>query len=112
MNLSFETRGEVLLTHVLDTRFEAGAADDFKKLMSEQVSQGRTRIVLDLSGVKFMDSGALGAILGVVKSLTPPGDLRLSGVKEPVRTVFRLTRLDKVLSLLPDEETAIASFGG
>ncbi len=111
MNLEFETQGDVLIARVLDGRFDAGGAEDFKQRLAEQVAAGRRRLVLDLSHVTFMDSGALGAVLGVLKSVPPPGDLRLAGVTNSVRTVFRLTRLDKVLSLHDDVAAAVASFG-
>ena len=99
MNLELETRGSVLVASVLDHRFDSASVGDFRSRIGEAVAAGATRIVLDLTPVRFMDSGALGSVLAVLKSLPPGGDLRLSGVHEPVRSVFRMTRLDKVVSI-------------
>lgn len=107
MNLELEPRGDVVVARIQDGRFVAGDAEDFKRKMAE----AGKRIVLDLGEVKFMDSGALGAVLGVLKSVQPAGDLRLASVQAPVRAVFRLTRLDKVLAIDPDVEASVAAFG-
>lgn len=111
MNLELESRGDVVVARVLDHRFVVGDAADFKRRLFESLESGGKRVVLDLSDVAFMDSGAIGAVLGMAKSLPQPGDLRLAAVQEGVKTVLRLTRLDKVLSIHPDVEAAVASWG-
>lgn len=111
MNLELQPRGDVVVARVLDHRFVVGDAADFKRRVSESLEAGGKRVVLDLSEVSFMDSGAIGAVLGMAKSLPQPGDLRLAAVRDSVKTVLRLTRLDKVLSLYPDVEAAVASWG-
>ncbi len=111
MNLSFEGHGEATVVRIQAPRFEAEAAEDFRKQLGEKISSGSSHFVLDLSGVRFMDSGALGAILSVVKSLPSTGDVRLAAVNDPVRTVLRLTRIDKVLSIFSTVDQALESFG-
>ncbi|MCC6129308.1 MAG: STAS domain-containing protein [Acidobacteria bacterium] len=111
MNLSFEGQGDVVVVRLLSSRFEAEASDEFRRRMTEYIASGASHFVLDLSAVKFMDSGALGAVLSVVKSLPSTGDLRLAAVNDPVRTVLRLTRIDKVLSIFDDVDDALRSFG-
>jgi anti-sigma B factor antagonist len=111
MNVEMETRGSVLVARVLDSRFDAASAGDFRLRMGEVVAAGSTKIVVDLSPVRFMDSGALGSVLAVLKTLPPGGDLRLSGVHEPVRGVFRMTRLDKVVAIDDTVDDAAAALG-
>ena len=110
MNLTIEKRDDCVLTRVQEPRFDAMAAPDFKARMSGVVAGGEPRVVLDLSPVQFIDSSAIAALLSVVKSVPPGSDLRLCGAQEQVRSVFRLTRLDKVLPLYETEEEATASF--
>ena len=111
MNLEMESHGSVLVARILDSRFDAASVADFRTRMGEAVAEGSSRIVLDLTPVRFMDSGALGSILAVLKTLPPGGDLRLAGVHEPVRGVFRMTRLDKVVSIDDTVEEAEAALG-
>ena len=109
MNLEMETRGRVLVARFLDPRFDAASVEDFRARMGGAIAGGAACIVLDLSPVRFMDSGALGSILAVLKTLPPGGDIRLSGVHEPVRSVFRMTRLDKVVGIDDTVEEAEAA---
>lgn len=111
MNLSFEGHDDVVVVRLLSSRFEAESSDEFRKRMTEHIAAGIQHYVLDLSAVKFMDSGALGAVLSIVKALPSTGDLRLAAVNESVLTVLRLTRIDKVLSIFDEVEDAIRSFG-
>ena len=76
------------------------------------VEQGRRRIVLDLSGVEFLDSTGLGTMVSLMKALGPEGDLALAGAQAPVRKLLTLTRLDRVFRLheTPDDaERALRS---
>lgn len=110
MNLTIEKREDCVLARVQEPRFDAVAAPDFKNRMSGVLSGGQQRVVLDLSPVQFIDSSAIAALLSVVKSVPQGSDLRLCGAQEQVRSVFRLTRLDKVIPLYETEEEALVSF--
>lgn len=69
-----------------------------RQSVAMEVDKGRTRVVLDLTDVAFVDSSGLGAIVGGLKSARQAGgDLRIASVGEQVRTVLELTNLDRVL---------------
>jgi anti-sigma B factor antagonist len=70
-------------------------------------------IVLDLSGVDFLDSTGLGVIIGILKRVrTQGGDLRLAGAPDRVRRVFEITRLDDILPMHADVDAAIEGARG
>ena len=58
------------------------------------IEAGHTRLVLDLSGVDFVDSSGLGAIVACLKRLGPRGDLAIAGARGAVSRLFTLTRMD------------------
>ncbi len=79
-------------------RINMVAAPALKILIEETVASGRTRIVVDLGEVSFIDSSGLGALISGLKTARQAGgDLRLAAVPEQVLTVLRLTNLDRVL---------------
>ena len=45
------------------------AAPEFKRLLAETIESGKVRIVVDLTDAAFMDSTALGVLLGALKRL-------------------------------------------
>jgi anti-sigma B factor antagonist len=61
-------------------------------------AEGRTHVVLDLTGTTFVDSSGLGALIGGLKAARAAGgDLRIAAVPPAVLTVLQLTNLDRVL---------------
>ena len=69
-------------------------------------------IVIDLSGVTFIDSMMLGAILGVTRQTRAKGISSCVVVDDPhVLRIFELTLLDRALALFPTVELALATRG-
>lgn len=79
-------------------RLNMVSAPRLKSLIDASVAEGHPRIVVDLTGVAFIDSSGLGALIGGLKSARQSGgDLRIAGAGEQVVSVLRLTNLDRIL---------------
>lgn len=79
-------------------RLNMVSARRLKELLSELVSDGTSRIVVDMAETTFLDSSGLGALIAGLKSARQAGgDLRIARPTASVQTVFQLTNLDKVL---------------
>jgi anti-sigma B factor antagonist len=99
--------GEVLVAKVLDDRIAADVAPRFKAHLAEYMSKGNHAIVLDLAQVSFIDSSGLGALVSSLKSMGKDGDLVVSGVRGPVASMFKLTRMDKVFRMFDNNDAAV-----
>ena len=65
-------------------------------------------LVLDLSAVSFLDSTALGTMVGAVRRLRETGgELRLVLPDSPARRIFELTSLDQVLEIRASRAAAM-----
>ena len=85
---------------------EAGAHPDDQ---SNGAGQGRGACQdRTLDQVDSIDSSGLGAIVAVMKVLGSDRKLELSNLSAKVRTVFRLTRMDAVMTIHDAVETALA----
>lgn len=70
----------------------------------------RKHLIIDLSGVDYMDSAALGMLVDVYKrAKTGRTRLSLIGMRDLVRSVFEITQLDHVFSIFSTEEEALRS---
>jgi anti-anti-sigma factor len=79
-------------------RLNMVSAPQLKTAVDEVVAEGGTHVVVDLSGVEFIDSSGLGAIVSGLKSLRQAGgDLRIAAAGEQVLAVLHLTNLDRIL---------------
>jgi anti-sigma B factor antagonist len=99
MQLLAEQRDGLLIVRSLDSRIDAAVAIQFKEQMRDLVRVAPPRVMLDLSGVTFLDSSGLGAVVAVMKLLGPDRRLELSGLTPTVEKVFRLTRMDTIFTI-------------
>lgn len=78
-----------------------------KDRLVELVEDGRPDVVIDLSGVGFVDSSGLGVLVGILRRAKErDGSVRLAGVREAVAKTFRITGLDKVFPMFATVDEA------
>jgi anti-anti-sigma factor len=59
------------------------------------VARRASHLVLDLSGLDFIDCSGIGALIRIVNSLGPDGNLTIRRPSAPVRRVLELTGADR-----------------
>ena len=84
---------------------------DSRKVLDAAATQaldgGRVRLVLDLTGVTFCDSGGLSMFVDIHRRCAAAGGwLRLAGTQGMVIGVVRATNLDRLLALYDDVDAA------
>ena len=111
MNLQIEERGQAVLLVVQEERLDAHNSGELKAQMVRLFEEGKINLVIDLQGVKFVDSSGLGAMVSGFKNASSRnGSLKLSGLQLQVKSMFELTRLHRVFEIFPDVDEALASF--
>ncbi|MEL6550587.1 MAG: STAS domain-containing protein [Pseudomonadota bacterium] len=99
--------GQTRIVEVIDTRIDAAVAIQFKDALRAATEGGPERVVLDLSGVNFIDSSGLGAVVAAKKLLNGAHRLELAGLTPVVAKVFKLTRMDTIFEIHPDVTAAV-----
>jgi len=100
----FGTLGLVALTGEVDIY----TAPRFREGMVELLDAGVDRLVIDLSGVTFIDSTALGVLIGGVRRVHGVGGaMTLVVASRPVERVLSLTGLDRVFAIHTTREAAV-----
>jgi len=111
VNVEFVEHNGVLVAFVLADQIDASSAGSFRDNILGKIENGYKRIVLDLTKVDFIDSSGLGAIISALKRLGEDGDLAICGVNEPVMSLFRLTRMNRIFNIFDTQEEAVAALG-
>jgi len=89
---------------------DASNAGEFKRDIAP-VLQANTKLVLDLSRLRFVDSSGLGAMLSCLRQLTAKsGDLKLCGMSKQVRALFELVRMHRIFDIYGTKEEAVKAF--
>ena len=75
------------------------------------LSEKKTRIVLNLAGVTFIDSCGLGELVASQVSVeNKGGEIKLMGLTDSLRELLTVTRLLAVFAVYENEADAIQSF--
>jgi anti-sigma B factor antagonist len=89
---------------------DASNAGEFKRDMAS-VLQANTKLVLDLSRLRFVDSSGLGAMLSCLRQVSAKGgDLKLCGMSKQVRGLFELVRMHRIFDIYGAREEAVHAF--
>jgi len=110
MLATIEKRGEVIIVKAAVDTLDASNEKRFKKEVISSLPPG-SKVILDLSGVQFIDSSGLGVILSCYRHLhAAGGDLKLCCLNEQVHTLFELVRMHRIFDICATSDEAYSSF--
>jgi anti-sigma B factor antagonist len=110
VELKLTTRAESGATVVAaDGEIDIHTAPDLRAKLAELERAGVRTIVVDLSSVGFLDSSALGTLVGANKDLQASGGMLKVVCAQPnILKVFEITRLSEVIPVFDTVERACA----
>jgi len=99
---------------VLELKGNVMGGDDtkeFNETLHKLIDEGKTRVVLDLGGVKFMNSSGLGMLIGGLTTMKKAeGYLKLANVTEKIESLLIITKLIKIFESYDSVDEAVKSF--
>jgi anti-anti-sigma factor len=79
---------------------DGSRAGQIRATINEIINDGANIILIDLSGVTFMDSSGLGGLVTALKDVRLMGGrLCVCSINDQVRILFELTSMDKVFEI-------------
>jgi anti-sigma B factor antagonist len=95
----------------VDGDLDSYTAVDLRKELEGLQRQRNYKIVVNLSKVEYINSTAVGALVGTAKQVRRKnGDLKIYGLAENLQRTFDLVGASKVVELYDSENEAVASF--
>lgn len=89
---------------------DMATAPEVRERLHALLADGKRKLVVDLDEVGFLDSTALGVLVGVLKRVrTHDGELRLVCTQPRVLKVFEITRLDQAFDIRDSVGAAVTS---
>jgi len=96
MKYSRKDNGEATVFEIEGT-LDAVTAPELRSVVDDLVNSNRKEVTLDLSALKLIDSSGVGVIVSLFKRVRAyGGQVRIVGLKDQPRAIFRLLRLDRV----------------
>jgi anti-sigma B factor antagonist len=75
------------------------------------LQQGRFKIVVNCSGLSYIASAGLGALMGAIEEIRGQGgDLRRASLNDTVLNIFEILGFNHLYRIYPSEMDAILSF--
>ena len=69
------------------------------------------RVIINMAKVGYIDSSGLATLVELLKRLKMKGgSLSLTNMSDKVKSLFEITKLDKLFGIFPTDEAALKSF--
>ncbi|TFJ93760.1 anti-sigma F factor antagonist [Lentibacillus salicampi] len=112
LSTAFNVKQDVLVVRMsgeLDHHETEVLRNEWKEMMYTNAIK---HVVLNLESVTFMDSSGLGVVLGRYKEvLQLGGEMVVCSVSAPVRRLFEMSGMFKIVRLEENEEHALFTLG-
>jgi anti-sigma B factor antagonist len=79
-----------------------------KETINELIEKGHYQLVINLEGVRYIDSTGLGVLIGALKKVREHnGRILLVCTNPQIKKIFNITGLVKIFEIFKDEDEAL-----
>jgi anti-sigma B factor antagonist len=94
----------------LEGGIDLHASSRVERLLSSIIAERPEHVVVDLSGVTFIESSGLAVLIKAVQDIKEyGGKLTLAGINKNVRSIFEMARLDQFFLIDPGDDELLAA---
>lgn len=98
---------EGILVCYLSGEMDINTSPEAKKVFDKIVGSKKEKIILDFKDMGYVDSSGLATLVEILKGLRGYGGrLKLTNLSAKVKSLFEITKLDKLFDISRDEEEA------
>jgi len=110
--LEVRTKTEDKLTIVeIEGEVDLYSSTELRNILLDLTKKQTKTILIDLGNVKYMDSSGVATLVEALQQVGKyDGKLKLANLKDVVKDVFELSRLDKVFDIYPTIDDAKNAF--
>jgi anti-sigma B factor antagonist len=84
---------------------------DLKTVFKELVQKGKQKVLLDFAYLEYIDSAGLASLIDLAKGLKAiQGNVFLANLSPKVRSLFGITKLEKMFKIYESEDKALEDF--
>ncbi len=108
-----EKRGETVILRIQGVVKLGESARQFSDFLEKVLNDDQGSVLLDFEKIDTLDSTGLGELIGYLQRFEERGRrMAIVRPKERIISLLRLTRLDTLFRIFPDEEGALQYLGG
>jgi anti-sigma B factor antagonist len=81
----------------IEGTLDAVTAPELRGVVDTLVAEQKKNVLLELSGLRLIDSSGVGVIVSLFKRIRAQGgDVKIQGLRDQPKAIFKLLRLDRV----------------
>jgi len=86
---------------VLNGEVDVYTAPQFREAIDKVLTQGQLHLILEMSGISYIDSSGFGILLSAIKRIRPKGGtVNLIACNAAIDRVLRITKLNTVFNVV------------
>lgn len=110
MNIT-EREQDGITIFVMEGRVDSEGAVDMDMALQAAASEGRNKMVLDMSQVRYINSAGLRTLADILtQNQREGGDLKLVDLNPKVQRVMQIIGFDKFFAIFPTLDQALAAY--
>lgn len=108
MDISCENRDDIVVLSLVG-KIDIDSSPELKAKVLDLIEQDNKNIFIDFSGISFMNSSGLGALISIVKEArSREASLTIISPTTFIKSLFKLTQLDKIFTIYDSVEEALS----
>lgn len=101
------TKENIIIIQLTGELIDRNQATALLEEIEAAISNGATKFVLNLQGLKYVNSSGLNVLINILtKARKAGGDLAICCVNKKISELMAITKLDSIFNVSSDEEAA------
>jgi anti-sigma B factor antagonist len=111
MKLSYQERDGIVILEPKGKILGGPDATTLKDQLQSLIDAGKTKVIIDLAQVDYMNSTGLGILISTLTTLKrAQGELKLANVTDKIQSLLTITKLVTVFDDFESVDEAVAAF--
>jgi anti-sigma B factor antagonist len=111
MEILQRREGNVVILDIYGAISLGESKEKFALVMDELLSEAGTNVLVNFSGINYVDSTGIGELVGYLNKFVEKNkQLKILKPHERVLKLLQITKLDTMFEIYNDEEQALQSF--
>ena len=106
-----ERKENDIMIYSVEGDIDINSSPDIRKAFDKTVNSKIMKVIVNLTGVSYIDSSGLATLVEMLKrAKVYGGKLRLTNLAAKVKSLFEITKLERLFDIYDTEEEAKADF--
>lgn len=110
MKINEEKRDGIMFISVFG-EINIDTSPDLRKAFDRYINQDIKKVIIDCANLTYIDSSGLATLIELMQRLKKiNGELKICNLVNKVKSVFEVTKLDKLFDICASQEQAVERF--